>query len=55
MYCIRRLKDKRLIAGLFVAIETEDFAKRLLKQWQYNCPNDEFYIECRNEENNNEH
>jgi hypothetical protein len=51
MYCIRRLKDKRLIAGLFVAIETEDFAKRLLKQWQYNCPDDEFYIECRNEEN----
>jgi hypothetical protein len=54
MYCIRRLKDKRLIAGLFVAIETEDFAKRLLKQWQNKCPDDEFYIECLNEENNND-
>ena len=45
MYYIRRVKDNRLIAGLFVAIETEDFAKRLLAKWEHNCPDDEFYID----------
>ena len=45
MYYIRRVRDNRLIAGLFVDIKTEDFAKRLLKEWQHNCPDDEFYID----------
>jgi len=43
--CIRRVRDNRLIAGLFVDIKTEDFAKRVLAEWQHNCPDEEFYID----------
>ena len=45
MYYIRRVRDSRLIAGLFVDIKTEDCAKKLLAQWEHNCPDDEFYID----------
>ena len=45
MYYIRRLKDNRLIAGLFMPIETKELANRILKQWQHNCPNETFYIQ----------
>ena len=44
-YYIRRVRDNRLIAGLFVDIKTEDFAKRVLAEWEHNCPDEEFYID----------
>ena len=45
MYYIRRLKDNRLIAGLFMPIETKELANRILKHWEHNYPNETFYIE----------
>ena len=46
-YYVRRLKDNRLVAGLFLPLKTKEIANRMLKQWQYNFPNDEFFIEER--------
>ena len=44
-YIVRRAKDNRPIAGIFMTIKTQEQAQRTLEQWQYNWPNESFYIE----------
>ena len=45
MYQIRRQKDNRPIAGIFTPIKTITMAERVLAQWEYNWPEEIFFIE----------
>lgn len=45
MFIIRRKRDNRPIAGIFMTIKTIEQAQRTLEQWQYNYPTETFYIE----------
>lgn len=44
-YIVRRSRDNRPIAGVFIAIRTETLAERILAEWQHNYPTETFHIE----------
>ena len=45
-FIIRNSKG-RLIAGLFMPMRNMEQAQRVLRQWQYNYPQETFYIEAK--------
>ena len=45
MYLIRRERDGRLIAGVFIPIDTEEQARAVLARWECNWPHERFVIE----------
>jgi hypothetical protein len=44
-YIIRRTRDQRPIAGVFMPIYTQSIAERILAEWQANYPTDTFHVE----------
>jgi|TARA_R110000796_G_scaffold123104_2_gene237393 hypothetical protein len=50
MYIIRRTRDRRPIAGIFMPITTKTMALRTLAQWQHNYPTEDFHIDFHIEE-----
>ena len=45
-FVIRNSKG-RLIAGLFMPLQTIEMAQRVMAEWQYNHPQETFHIEAR--------
>ena len=45
-FVIRNSKG-RLIAGLFMPLQTIEFAQRVLAEWQHNYPQETFHIESK--------
>ena len=45
-FIIRNSKG-RLIAGLFMPLQTIEFAQRVLAEWQHNYPQETFHIESK--------
>jgi len=43
-YFIRRERDSRIIAGIFVPINSQTIAENVLKQWKHNFPSESFHI-----------
>lgn len=44
-YIVRRTRDQRPIAGIFIAIRSEAMAQRILAEWQENYPQEAFHVE----------
>ena len=44
-YIIRRTRDRRPIAGIFMPIQTTTMAQRILEEWQANYPSETFHVE----------
>lgn len=44
-YIVRRKRDQRPIAGVFMPIHSQSMAERILAEWQANYPTDTFQIE----------
>lgn len=44
-YIVRRTRDQRPIAGIFIAIRSEAMAQRILEEWQENYPTETFHVE----------
>jgi ornithine cyclodeaminase/alanine dehydrogenase-like protein (mu-crystallin family) len=44
-YIVRRTRDQRPIAGIFVAIRSQAMAERILAEWQANYPTETFHVE----------
>jgi hypothetical protein len=45
MFIIRRTRDQRPIAGIFIPIRSKTMAERILAEWQHNYPQETFHIE----------
>lgn len=44
-FIVRRTRDDRPIAGIFVAIRSEAMAEQILAEWQANYPTETFHVE----------
>lgn len=44
-YIVRRTRDQRPIAGIFIPIRSETMAQRILAEWQENYSQEAFHVE----------
>ena len=44
-YIVRRTRDQRPIAGIFMPICSQAIAERILAEWQVNYPTETFHVE----------